>query len=98
MACLPDDTLKNDGQGGLTSNWIAYAYLDHWLSVYKDEWCTYHSAQMHEIGHNLNLQHSGEGNNEYDDQSCMVRIKVYETRFLTNVLLFYPFIFFVLIL
>jgi len=39
------------------------------LSVYNDEWCTYLSAQLHELGHNLNLGHSGEGSQAYDDQS-----------------------------
>jgi hypothetical protein len=30
----------------------AYAYLDHWLSVYNDVWCAYPSGLMHEIGKN----------------------------------------------
>ena len=66
MACLPNDTLDNGSTG-----WIAYAYTNHWLSVYRGPWCSYPSVQMHEIGHNLNLAHSGEGN-RYDDQSGMV--------------------------
>jgi hypothetical protein len=33
-----------------TGDWAAYAYVDHWLSVYNDVWCQYPSAQMHEIG------------------------------------------------
>jgi hypothetical protein len=69
MVCQPSNTLN-----GGSSNWIAYAYVDHWLSVYKGDWCTYPSAQMHEIGHNLNLAHSGEGSGSYDDQSCMVSV------------------------
>ncbi len=36
-------------------NGIAYAYLNHWLSVYNDDWCNYPSAQLHEIGHNIDL-------------------------------------------
>jgi hypothetical protein len=68
MACLPNDTLN----GGST-NWIAYAYINSWLSVYKGPWCAYPSGQMHELGHNLNLAHSGEYST-YDDQSGMVRI------------------------
>ena len=46
MLCLPPIT----GFGG-----IAYAYVNSWLSVYKDSWCNYPSAQLHEIGHNIGL-------------------------------------------
>ena len=63
MVCLPNIPLF----GG-----IAYAYINSWLSVYNDDWCSYPSAQLHEIGHNLNLAHSGEGAT-YDDQTGMVR-------------------------
>ena len=63
MYCLPPNSF--DG--------IAYAYIYNWLSVYKDEWCTYVSAQMHELGHNLGLAHSNEDNEEYADQSGLVR-------------------------
>jgi len=41
MVCLPPGT-KGD--------WLAYAYLNYWLSVYNDDWCRSPSAQMHEIG------------------------------------------------
>ena len=41
MVCLPP---------GTTGGWIAYAYINHWLSVYNDNWCRYPSGQMHEIG------------------------------------------------
>jgi hypothetical protein len=61
MYCLPAGTM--DG--------LAYAYVNHWLSVYSDEWCNFVSAQMHEIGHNLNLAHSNE-NGYYKDQTGMV--------------------------
>ena len=40
MLCLPPGT----------GDWVAYAYLNHWLSVYNDAWCQYPSAQMHELG------------------------------------------------
>jgi len=63
MYCLPPNTF--DG--------VAYAYIDSWNSVYNDDWCLRLSAQMHEIGHNLNLGHSNE-NDPYGDQSGMVRV------------------------
>ena len=62
MYCLPPNVM----------NGIAYAYVNSWLSVYSDKWCNYVSAQMHEIGHNLGLAHSGEGEGVYADQSGMV--------------------------
>ncbi|KAL7447953.1 hypothetical protein ACHAWC_000232, partial [Mediolabrus comicus] len=62
MLCLPPGTL---------GNWIGYAYVNHYLSVYNDDWCNNVSIQMHEIGHNLNLDHSGELD-EYDDKTCMM--------------------------
>jgi len=62
MLCLPPGT---DG------SWIAYAYVNSWLSVYNDYWCNSLSAQMHEVGHNLGLAHSGE-TTTYDDKSGMM--------------------------
>ena len=41
MVCMPP---------GTTGSWIAYAYINHWMSVYNDNWCRYPSGQMHEIG------------------------------------------------
>lgn len=60
MYCMPP---------GSNGKWIAYAYINGWLSVYNDKWCSYVSAQMHEIGHNLGLGHSNEAGIEYNDQS-----------------------------
>jgi len=51
MYCIPP---------GTSGGWIAYAYVNHYLSVYNNEWCTYPSVGLHEIGHNLNLGHSGD--------------------------------------
>jgi hypothetical protein len=62
MMCLPDGT----------GNWIAYAYINYWLSVYNDSWCQKVSVQMHEVGHNLNLAHSNEGELEYSDITGMM--------------------------
>jgi hypothetical protein len=63
MYALPSNT---------SGSWIAYAYVDSWLSVYNDKWATYLSAQMHEVGHNLDVAHSNEGGTEYADQSGMM--------------------------
>ena len=65
MICMPSEV-----QGGGS---VAWAYLNHWLSVYWDTWCSRPSAGMHEIGHNLGLDHSNGNGEEYGDQSCMVR-------------------------
>lgn len=52
----------------------AYAYINHYLSVYNDRWCESVSGQMHEIGHNLGLAHSGEGSNNYADQRYVTKL------------------------
>jgi hypothetical protein len=38
MLCLPP---------GTSGGWIAYAYVNSWLSVYNNQWCDYVSGQMH---------------------------------------------------
>jgi hypothetical protein len=58
MYCMPPATQMG----------IAYAFVDSWLSVYKDEGCNSLSAGMHEVSHNLGLDHAWEGNREYRDQ------------------------------
>ena len=63
MLCLPPDAL---------GTWVAYAYINSFLSVYKDKWCTYISSQMHEVGHNLGLDHAGIPDNEYGDTTGMM--------------------------
>jgi len=57
---------------GTSGGWIAYAYINSYLSVYNNRWCEYPSGLMHEIGHNLGLAHSGDGGNSYGDQSGMM--------------------------
>ena len=76
MVCLPNDTQRRDSQGNFSPNWLAYAYVDHWFSAYKSEYCTYPSFQMHEIGHNMGLVHSGEDSDEYGDQSGLVSTSI----------------------
>mmetsp|Transcript_28472 Transcript_28472/g.58444 ORF Transcript_28472/g.58444 Transcript_28472/m.58444 type:complete len:790 (+) Transcript_28472:137-2506(+) len=39
--------------------WAAYAYINSWNSVYQNRYFKFVGVQIHEIGHNLNLAHSG---------------------------------------
>jgi len=64
MFCQPPGTVSQAGNG-----WVAYAYVNGFTSFYSDAWCGYVSAQMHEIGHNLGLGHSGFGAKAYGDKS-----------------------------
>jgi len=50
----------------------AYAYVNFYLGVYSYRYALMSMIQMHEMGHNLGLAHSGEGSAPYGDQSgCM---------------------------
>uniref|UniRef100_A0A7S4AK27 Peptidase M11 gametolysin domain-containing protein n=1 Tax=Pseudo-nitzschia australis TaxID=44445 RepID=A0A7S4AK27_9STRA len=51
------------GSGG----WAAYAMVNERFSYYNNEACSSVSAQLHEVGHNLGLGHSGGGKTHYDD-------------------------------
>jgi hypothetical protein len=45
MLCMPrGTTLDTD------VNWLGYAVLNNWLTVYNDDWCLSPSLQLHEIG------------------------------------------------
>ena len=55
-----------------TGDWLAYAYVNRLDSYYNDNWCSSISTQVHEVGHNLGLAHSGEGFISYGDQSGMM--------------------------
>ena len=54
-----------------SERWAARAYINSWLSMYKNYYIDQVTVQMHELGHNLGLPHSGEGSNEYGDHSGM---------------------------
>ena len=41
IVCMP---------AGTAGGWIAYAYVNSWLSVYNNNWCRYPSGLMHELG------------------------------------------------
>ncbi|MEM1082141.1 MAG: hypothetical protein AAGH65_11215, partial [Pseudomonadota bacterium] len=57
---------------GTNGNWIGYANVNGWRSVYNDGWIESVSLQMHELGHNFGRRHSNEDFNEYNDQSGMM--------------------------
>lgn len=61
MICLPKGTMTR-----------SYAYLNHWLSVMNDNSCLHPGTWIHELGHNLYLHHSNEGNAEYMDTTGLV--------------------------
>ena len=63
MYCVPYGT-EFDG----SKNWVAFANMHGKSSYYNNKWCDRLSAQMHEIGHNLGLQHSTENGGEYGDE------------------------------
>jgi hypothetical protein len=47
MFCMPPGT----------GNWLAYAFVGDHFSFYNNEWCSFVSAQLHEVGHNLGCVH-----------------------------------------
>jgi len=61
-----------------TGDWLAYAFINDKYTFYNNQWCSSVSAQMHEVGHNMGLAHSGqagkgdEKDGTYDDQQGMM--------------------------
>lgn len=50
------------------SNFLAFAFPNSKYSFYNDKWCGYVTGQMHEVGHNIGLAHSGQTNEgDYGD-------------------------------
>ncbi len=65
MYHVPSGTIKP----GITfGEWIAYANKPGYESWYNDDRILHVSNQIHEIGHNLDLNHSGENNEEVSFQ------------------------------
>ena len=54
---------------GGSDKWLAFAYINSYLSVYNDNNIMYISNQVHETGHNLGLMHSSHAGVQYGDQS-----------------------------
>ncbi|KAL7509736.1 hypothetical protein ACHAXN_006705 [Cyclotella atomus] len=58
--------------------WAAYAYVNSWLSVYQGPFYKFPGVQMHELGHNMNLGHSGGIDKEtYTDHTCLMGNPLY---------------------
>lgn len=59
----------------LDCGWAAYAYINSWNSVYQGNYYYMTGVQMHELGHNFNLAHSGglDGATYTDHTGLMVR-------------------------
>jgi len=68
MLCLPPGSTNSRHD----ANWVAYGYIGSWLSVYNDDYCSSMSTQVHEIGHNFGLAHSGKDEVSYGDKSGMM--------------------------
>ena len=56
-----------------TCEFAAYAFVNHWLSVFVGENFKFPAVAMHEFGHNMNLAHSGGTDGEiYTDHTCLM--------------------------
>ena len=51
------------------ANYVAYAILDGWVSVYNDGFVLYPTIVIHEIAHNMGFDHSSAGKEEYGDET-----------------------------
>ena len=57
----------------------AYAFVNSWLSVYVDDNYKFPAVSMHELGHNLNLAHSGGLDGKtYTDHTCLMGNPLWE--------------------
>jgi len=56
---------------GTGDSWVAYSYVNHWLSVYNDDWCDNPFALIRELGHNLNLAESVSMDSSPDQSDIM---------------------------
>jgi len=58
--------------------WAAYAYINSWNSVYQGVYYKHTGVQVHELGHNFNLAHSGGLDGQtYTDHTCMMGNPLY---------------------
>ena len=66
MVCIPPGTV---------GNWISYASVNSWMSVFNDKWCQSYSGQMHEIGKS-GLSIPCYGNNAITHGICCVQVTI----------------------
>jgi hypothetical protein len=64
MYVLPD-SVDFDGA-------VAYAYVNSYKSVFKGGYASYMGVQIHELGHNYNMRHSGFGTETYEDHTGLM--------------------------
>ena len=58
--------------------YAAYAYVGHWLSVYQDVYYAMTGVQVHELGHNFGMAHSGGTDGQpYTDHTGMMGNPLY---------------------
>lgn len=56
-----------------TCRFAAYAYVNHWFSLFVDDNWKYPAVAMHELGHNFGIAHSGGMYGEtYTDHTCLM--------------------------
>ncbi|KAL7572936.1 hypothetical protein ACA910_007442 [Epithemia clementina (nom. ined.)] len=70
LFCMPPGTTTDGGSTKLMN--IATATTGGWQTWFLGHWCTYPSAQMHEIGHNHFLGRAAEGTAPYGDTAGAV--------------------------
>ncbi|KAL9187280.1 hypothetical protein ACHAXT_001383 [Thalassiosira profunda] len=64
---------------GTDCRFEAYAFVNYWLSVFVRDNYKFPAVQMHEIGHNLNLAHSGGlDGGTYSDHTCLMGNPLWE--------------------
>lgn len=62
LLVMPDANLKMGG-----GSYLAYASMNGPRSVFHNDWAGRLSAVAHELGHNMNLAHAGQGTQPYGD-------------------------------
>jgi len=66
---------------GGSDDWVAFAFVTGKFSFFNDVAASAVSFQLHEIGHNLGLAHSGTEGKQYNDKTGMMGISIGEDDF-----------------
>jgi len=62
----------------VSCGYAAYAYINSWMSVYQGVYYKHVGVQVHELGHNFGLAHSGGLNGAtYTDHTCLMGNPLY---------------------